>query len=61
MFDLNTLVVIGTDYIDSYKSNYHTITTTTTAIWWMQKLHYVMSILVSKVGIVEVVIVWYKM
>jgi hypothetical protein len=24
-----TLVVIGTDCIDSYKSNYHTITTTT--------------------------------
>ena len=24
-----TLVVIGTDYIGSYKSNYHTITTTT--------------------------------
>jgi hypothetical protein len=26
-FKLTTLVVIGTDYIDSYKSNYHTITT----------------------------------
>jgi len=28
-FDLTTLVVIGTDCIDSYKSNYQTITTTT--------------------------------
>jgi len=26
---LSTLVMIGTDCIDSYKSNYHTITTTT--------------------------------
>jgi len=28
-FELATLVVIGTDCIGSYKSNYHTITTTT--------------------------------
>ena len=28
-FELSTLVVIGTDCIDSYKSNYQTITTTT--------------------------------
>ena len=28
-FELTTLHVIGTDYIGSYKSNYHTITTTT--------------------------------
>ena len=28
-FELTTFVVIGTDYIGSYKSNYHTITTTT--------------------------------
>jgi hypothetical protein len=28
-FKLTTLVVIGTDCIGSYKSNYHTITTTT--------------------------------
>ena len=28
-FELTTLVVIDTDYIGSYKSNYHTITTTT--------------------------------
>ena len=27
-FELTTLVVIDTDYIGSYKSNYHTITTT---------------------------------
>jgi hypothetical protein len=27
-FELTTLVVIGTDCIGSYKSNYHTITTT---------------------------------
>jgi hypothetical protein len=26
-FQLTTLLVIGTDGIDSYKSNYHTITT----------------------------------
>jgi hypothetical protein len=29
-FELITLVVIGTDCISNYKSNYHTITTTTT-------------------------------
>jgi hypothetical protein len=29
-FELTTLVVIGTDCIGSYKSNYHTITTTAT-------------------------------
>jgi len=29
-FKLTTLVVIGTDCIGSYKSNYHTFTTTTT-------------------------------
>ena len=29
-FELTTLVVIDTDCIGSYKSNYHTITTTTT-------------------------------
>jgi hypothetical protein len=28
-FELTTSVVIGTDCIDSYKSNYHTITTMT--------------------------------
>ncbi len=28
-FELKTLLVIGTDYIGSYKSNYHMITTTT--------------------------------
>ena len=28
-FELKTLAVIGTDYIGSCKSNYHTITTTT--------------------------------
>jgi hypothetical protein len=28
-FELTTLVVIGIDCIGSYKSNYHTITTTT--------------------------------
>ena len=28
--ELTTLVVIGTDYIGSFKSNYHTIMTTTT-------------------------------
>jgi len=29
-FELINLVAIGTDYIGSYISNYHTITTTTT-------------------------------
>ena len=28
-FELKTLVVLGTDCIGSYKSNYHTITATT--------------------------------
>ena len=27
IFELTTLIVIGTDYIGSYKSNYHTTTT----------------------------------
>jgi hypothetical protein len=31
-FELTTLVVIGTDCIGSYKSNYHTITTTTAPV-----------------------------
>ena len=31
-FEFTTLVVIGTDYIGSYKSNYHTITTTSASI-----------------------------
>ena len=31
-FELTTLVVIWTDCIGSYKSNYHTITTTTTPV-----------------------------
>ena len=33
-FELTTLVVIGTDCIGSCKSNYHTMTTTTTPIWY---------------------------
>ena len=33
-FKHTTLVVIGTDCIGSYKSNYHTITTTT-ALWYL--------------------------
>ena len=31
-FELSTLVVIDTDCIGSYKSNYHTITTTTAPV-----------------------------
>jgi hypothetical protein len=31
-FELMTLVVIGTDYTGSCKSNYHTITTTMTPV-----------------------------
>jgi hypothetical protein len=34
-FELKTLVVLGTDYTGSCKSNYHTITTTTApALFW---------------------------
>jgi len=33
-FELTTLVVIGTDFIVSYKSNYHTITTAPTIGLW---------------------------
>ena len=33
-FELTTLVVIGTDCIDSYKSSYHAITTTTSPFPW---------------------------
>ena len=32
-FELTTLVVIGTDCTDSYKSNYHTISTTTAPMY----------------------------
>ena len=32
-FELTTLVVIGTDYIGSCKSNYLTLTTTTAPLW----------------------------
>jgi hypothetical protein len=36
-FKLTMLVVIATDCIGSYKSNYHTITTTTARYsWWEQ-------------------------
>ena len=37
-FELTTLVVIGTDYTGSCKSNYHTITTTMALIKY--KIHY---------------------
>ena len=40
-FELTTLVVIGSDCIASYKSNYHTITTTTapqTCLLWRLSL-----------------------
>jgi hypothetical protein len=41
-FELTTLVVIGTDCIDIYKSNYHTITTTTALMsLWGWILHQV--------------------
>jgi hypothetical protein len=45
-FKIIMLVVIGTDCIDSYKSNYHTITTTTVPtftkqwIWYVKRLHW---------------------
>ena len=35
-FELTTLVVIGTDCIGSYKSNYHMITTTTATYPWIK-------------------------
>ena len=38
-FELTTLVVIGTDYIGSCKSNYHTITTIT-ALVYIRELSY---------------------
>ena len=34
MFELTTLVVIGTGYTGSCKSNYHAITATTALIFW---------------------------
>jgi hypothetical protein len=34
VFELTTLVVIGTDYTGSCKSNYHAITATTALIFW---------------------------
>ena len=34
-FELTTSVVIGTDFISSCKSNYHTITTTTAPNYWL--------------------------
>jgi hypothetical protein len=40
-FELTTLVVIGTDCTGSYKSNYHTITTTTAHVQvWSGKLKF---------------------
>ena len=39
-FELTTLMVIGTDYTSSCKSNYHTITTTTAPV-----LVYIISLL----------------
>jgi hypothetical protein len=40
IFELTTLVVIGTDCIGSYKSNYHTITITTPSSCWMLLFHF---------------------
>ena len=36
-FELTTLVVIGTDYTGSCKSNYHTITTTVAPVIFLEK------------------------
>ena len=38
-FELKMLVVIGTDGIGSYKSNYHTITTTTNPMSYKKEDH----------------------
>jgi hypothetical protein len=38
-FELTTLVVIDTDCIGSYKSNYHMIMTTTTPMYWRTNCH----------------------
>jgi hypothetical protein len=51
-FQLTTLVVIGTDYIGSCKSNYHTITTTTACskykgVWCWEYLHDITEILLK--------------
>jgi hypothetical protein len=35
-FELTTLVVISTDYIGSYISTYHTITSSTAPKWWLR-------------------------
>ena len=39
-FKLKALVVIGTDYIDSCKSNYHTITATTAPFFFLMTFIY---------------------
>ena len=39
IFKLTTLVVIGIDSIGNYKSNYHTITTTTTPWLHIEKVY----------------------
>jgi len=39
-FELTMLVVIGTEYIGSYKSNYHTITTKMAPIILTRKIKY---------------------
>ena len=39
-FELTTPVVIGIDCIGSYKSNYHTITSTTASISWFVKYYW---------------------
>jgi len=55
-FELTTLVVIDTDFIGSYKSNYHTITTMTTPTIFqlhhdnemMSTLHYINICMLSR-------------
>ena len=43
VFELTTLVVIGTDYICSCKSNYHTITTTIIRVDMFNTIMYIIS------------------
>ena len=42
-FDLTTLMVMGTDCIDSFKLNYHTITTTTAPLTTLGLINYSMN------------------
>ena len=48
VFELTTLIVIGTDCTSSCKSNYHMITTTTTPIIMRERFAFI-SVLVTRI------------